>query len=122
MRFKRFRTFNIFIGLIKVGEDPFVIEYNVRMGDPETEVVFPRIQNDWVELFKAVGTQTLDQHQFTTDFTSSAHDARHRTSSLTYTMLSVVALSSPSFVPPAVPTRSAVRCDAPLMAEETSTR
>ena len=57
----------VFIGLIKVGEDPFVIEYNVRMGDPETEVVFPRIQNDWVELFKAVGTQTLDQHQLQID-------------------------------------------------------
>ena len=57
----------VFIGLIKVGEAPFVIEYNVRMGDPETEVVFPRIQNDWVELFKAVGTQTLDQHQLQID-------------------------------------------------------
>lgn len=57
----------VFIGLIKVGEDPFVIEYNVRMGDPETEVVFPRIQNDWVELFKAVGTQTLNQHQLQVD-------------------------------------------------------
>ena len=57
----------VFIGLIKVGEDPFVIEYNVRMGDPEAEVVFPRIQNDWVELFKAVGTQTLDQHQLQID-------------------------------------------------------
>ena len=57
----------VFIGLIKVGEDPFVIEYNVRMGDPETEVVFPRIKNDWVELFKAVGTQTLDQHQLQID-------------------------------------------------------
>jgi phosphoribosylamine--glycine ligase len=57
----------VFIGLIKVGEDPFVIEYNVRMGDPETEVVFPRIHNDWVELFKAVGAQTLDQHQLQID-------------------------------------------------------
>ena len=53
----------VFIGLIKVGDDPFVIEYNVRMGDPETEVVFPRVQNDWVDLFKAVGTQSLDQHK-----------------------------------------------------------
>ncbi|MDA9351430.1 phosphoribosylamine--glycine ligase [Flavobacteriaceae bacterium] len=57
----------VFIGLIKVGEEPFVIEYNVRMGDPETEVVFPRIQNDWVVLFQAVGTQTLDQHQLQID-------------------------------------------------------
>jgi phosphoribosylamine--glycine ligase len=37
------------------------------MGDPETEVVFPRIHNDWVELFKAVGAQTLDQHQLQID-------------------------------------------------------
>ena len=57
----------VFIGLIKVGEDPFVIEYNVRMGDPETEVVFPRVQNDWVDLFKAVGTQSLDKHQLKID-------------------------------------------------------
>ena len=57
----------VFIGLIKVGDDPFVIEYNVRMGDPETEVVFPRVQNDWVDLFKAVGAQSLDQHQLKID-------------------------------------------------------
>lgn len=50
----------IFIGLIKVGEEPKVIEYNVRLGDPETEVVLPRLQNDLVEVFKAVGNQTLD--------------------------------------------------------------
>ena len=57
----------VFIGLIKVGNDPMVIEYNVRMGDPETEVVFPRVKNDWVELFKAIGSQTLDQHELEID-------------------------------------------------------
>jgi phosphoribosylamine--glycine ligase len=52
----------VFIGLIKVGDDPFVIEYNVRMGDPETEVVFPRIQSDVIEMFKAVSDGTLDKY------------------------------------------------------------
>ena len=46
----------VFIGLIKVGQDPYVIEYNVRMGDPETEVVFPRINNDLLDLFNSMGS------------------------------------------------------------------
>ena len=50
----------VFIGLIKVGEDPKVSEYNVRMGDPETEVVLPRLKNDLVEIFQAIANQTLD--------------------------------------------------------------
>ncbi|MFD2917015.1 phosphoribosylamine--glycine ligase [Psychroserpens luteus] len=51
----------VFIGLIKVGDDPKVIEYNVRMGDPETEVVLPRVKNDFVEILKAIAEERLNE-------------------------------------------------------------
>ena len=51
----------VFIGIIKVGDDPKVIEYNVRMGDPETEVVLPRLKTDLVEIFKAISDERLNE-------------------------------------------------------------
>jgi phosphoribosylamine--glycine ligase len=51
----------IFFGLIKVNDEPVVIEYNCRMGDPETEVVLPRIENDLVQLFIATSQQRLNE-------------------------------------------------------------
>ena len=51
----------VFIGLIKVGNEPKVIEYNVRMGDPETEVVIPRIKNDFLAILQAVDEGRLDE-------------------------------------------------------------
>ncbi len=53
----------VFLGLIKVGEEPYVIEYNVRMGDPETEAVLPRLNNDLVELLVATGKGELSKHK-----------------------------------------------------------
>ena len=57
----------IFVGLINCGGDPYVIEYNVRMGDPETESFFPRIKSDVVELLTHTADSTLDRASLTVD-------------------------------------------------------
>jgi len=62
----------IFFGLIKVGEEPYTIEYNCRLGDPESEVIIPRIKNDLVEIFMATAEQRLDKLEIHTDKRSVA--------------------------------------------------
>jgi phosphoribosylamine--glycine ligase len=57
----------IFLGLIKVDGEPVVIEYNARMGDPETEVVMPRIKNDFLEVLVACGNGEIKSQNIITD-------------------------------------------------------
>ena len=57
----------IFIGLMVINGEPYVLEYNVRMGDPETEVVFPRLQSDLVDLFEGVLEGTLNERELQVD-------------------------------------------------------
>lgn len=57
----------LFIGLISVKGEPFVIEFNCRMGDPETEVVLPRLKSDLLDLFEGVATQTLSERDVVFD-------------------------------------------------------
>ena len=52
----------LFFGIMNVAGEPYVIEYNCRLGDPETEVILPRLKNDLIELFISTWEGTLDQH------------------------------------------------------------
>ena len=62
----------IFFGLISVKGDPYVIEYNCRLGDPETEVIMPRLKSDILELFDGIATNTLSERDVEIDLRSTA--------------------------------------------------
>ena len=57
----------LFLGLMNCQGEPFLIEYNVRMGDPETEAVLMRIQSDLLDLFEGVASGTLDEKELVID-------------------------------------------------------
>jgi phosphoribosylamine--glycine ligase len=62
----------IFFGLISVKGDPYVIEYNCRLGDPETEVVLPRLKSDLLDLFDGIASDTLSERDVVIDPRSAA--------------------------------------------------
>lgn len=62
----------IFIGLINVEDEPYVIEYNCRLGDPETEVIMPRITSDLVQLFSSLFDGTLADNEISVDSRAAA--------------------------------------------------
>jgi phosphoribosylamine--glycine ligase len=57
----------LFIGLMNVGGDPYVIEYNVRLGDPEAQAILPRLRSDLLDLFEGIATGTLSERHVDVD-------------------------------------------------------
>ena len=57
----------LFIGLMNVNNEPYVIEYNVRLGDPETQAILPRLRSDLLDLFEGIATGTLSERHVDVD-------------------------------------------------------
>jgi phosphoribosylamine--glycine ligase len=57
----------LFIGIMNVGGEPYVIEYNVRLGDPETQAILPRLRSDLLDLFEGIATGTLSERHVDVD-------------------------------------------------------